>query len=150
MNSVQLAAGASADVPVTWTAAGLAAGTYEGFISITGTSGTQTRIPYWYAVPSGVAAHITILDSISSGRRRSTQRDAVLFRVTDASGFSMATAQPQASATIGGGAIRGIVSHDDEVPGMFGLDVQLGIAAGQNVFVIQIGDVSVQVSITGT
>jgi len=150
MNSVQLAAGASVDVPLTWNAGGLAAGTYEGVITISGTSGTQTHVPYWYAVPSAVPAHITILDSITSGRRRSTQRDAVLFRVTDASGLSMASAQPQASVTVGSGAIRGIVSHDDEVPGMFGLDVQLGNAAGQNVFVIQIGDVSVQVSITGS
>ncbi len=150
MNSVQLAAGASMDVPVVWNAVGLGAGTYEGVLAVTGTSGTQTRIPYWYAVPSGVPARITVLDSIASGRRRSTQRDAVFFRVTDASGLSISDAKPQASATIGGGSIRGVVSHDTDVPGLFGLDVQLGPAAGQNVFVIQIGDVSVQVSITGS
>ena len=150
LNSVQLAAGASVDVPVVWNAAGLAAGTYEGVLAVTGTSGTQTRIPYWYAVPSGVAARITVLDSIASGRRRSNQQDAVLFRVTDASGLSMVDAKPQASATIGGGSIRGVVSHDDQIPGLFGIDVQLGPTAGQNVFVIQIGDVSVQVSITGS
>ncbi|MEP6535141.1 MAG: S8 family serine peptidase [Bryobacteraceae bacterium] len=150
MNSVQLAAGASIDVPVNWNAGGLAAGTYEGVLSIAGSSGSRTRVPYWYAVPSGVAAHVTVLDSISSGRRRSTQRDAVLFRITDVSGLSMADAKPQASVASGGGSIRGIVSHDDEVPGMFGLDVQLGNTAGQNVFVIQMGDVSVQVSIAGT
>lgn len=150
MNSFQLAAGASMDVPVVWNAGGLAAGTYEGVLAVTGTSGTQTHIPYWYAVPSGVPARITVLDSITSGRRRSTQRDAVLFRVTDASGLTIADAKPQASAITGGGSIRGIVSHDDEVPGMFGVDVQMGPTAGQNVFVLQIGDVSVQVSITGS
>ena len=150
MNSIQLAAGASMDVPVVWNAAGLTAGTYEGVLAVTGTSGTQAHVPYWYAVPSGVPARITVLDSITTGRRRSTQRDAVLFRITDASGLSMPDANPQASVTIGGGSIRGIVSHDTDVPGLFGLDVQLGPTAGQNVFVIQIGDVSLQVSISGT
>ena len=150
MNSIQLAAGASMDVPVVWNTAGLAAGSYEGVMSVTGSSGTQMNIPYWYAVPSGVPARITVLDSIASGKRRSTQRDAVLFRVTDASGLSLANATPQASVTIGGGSIRGVVSHDTDVPGLFGLDVQLGPTAGQNVFVIQIGDLLVQVSISGT
>ena len=150
MNSILLTAGASMDVPVVWNTAGLMPGSYEGMLSVTGSSGTQTNIPYWYAVPSGVPARITVLDSIASGKRRSTQRDAVLFRVTDASGLSLANATPQASVTIGGGSIRGVVSHDTDVPGLFGLDVQLGPTAGQNIFVIQIGDISVQVSISGT
>jgi hypothetical protein len=149
-NSVQLAAGASVDVPVTWSTAGLTAGAYEGYLSISGTSGTQTRVPYWYAVPSGIPARITILDSISSARRRSLQQDAVLFRITDMAGLNMADATPQATSVSGGGAIRGIVSHDSDVPGLFGLDVQLGSTAGQNVFRIQVGDVSVDVVITGS
>jgi subtilisin family serine protease len=149
INSVQLAAGASVDIPVVWNAGGLAAGPYEGYLSITGTSGTQARIPYWYAVPSAIPARITILESITSGRRRSSQRDAVLFRITDASGLNMADAKPQGISVSGGGLVRQIASHDTDIPGLFGLDVQLGAAAGVNVFRIQVGDISIDVAISG-
>jgi hypothetical protein len=149
-NSVQLAAGASVDVPVVWNAGGLAAGAYEGYLAITGSSGTQTHIPYWYAVPSGIPARITVLDSITSGRRRSSQSDAVLFRITDASGLSMADAQPQVTAIGGGGTVQRVVSHDDQIPGLFGINVQLGPTAGQNVFRIQVGDLSLDVIISGS
>ncbi|MCL5743662.1 MAG: S8 family serine peptidase, partial [Acidobacteria bacterium] len=149
-STVELTAGASADVPIVWSASGLATGTYEGFITVQGaSSGTTIRVPYWYASTSGEPAHITILDSIESARRRSTQRDAVLFRVTDVSGVALVNVQPQVSVVSGGGAFRGINSRDSQVPGMFGIDVQMGDAAGTNVFRIQVGALSADVSIAG-
>jgi minor extracellular serine protease Vpr len=148
-STVELSAGSSVGLPVSWNAGGQAPGTYQGVLTITGTSsGTRIHVPYWYAVMTDVPAHITILDSTASGRRGSVQRQAVLFRITDVSGLNLAGAQPVVTAVSGGGMARGVVSYDSDVPGMFGVDVQLGPVAGANVFRIQAGDVTAEVSIT--
>jgi minor extracellular serine protease Vpr len=149
-STVELAAGASADVPVAWNANGLAPGAYEGFITVTGTSsGAQLKVPYWYAVTSGTPATITVLDSIGSARRGSSQADAVLFRITEGSGLVLADVLPEASVISGGGVVRRIVSHDTAVPGVFGLNVQIGTVPALNVFRIQAGTVFLDVTITG-
>jgi hypothetical protein len=148
-STVQLTAGGAVGLPVSWNAGGHAPGTYQGVLTITGnSSGTRINVPYWYAVATVVPAHITILDSTASGRRGSTQRQAVLFRITDISGLNLTGAQPVVTAVSGGGTARGVVSYDSDVPGMFGVDVQLGPVAGANVFRIQAGDVTAEVSIT--
>jgi hypothetical protein len=59
----------------------------------------------------------------------------------------MPACQPQVTTVSGGGTARGVVSYDSDVPGMFGIDVQLGPVAGTNVFRIQAGSVSADVSI---
>jgi minor extracellular serine protease Vpr len=146
-NTIQLAPGGSLDIPVVWNASGLTAGPYDGYLIVTGSSGTQARVPYWAAIPSDAPARISILNSITSARRRSTQNDAVLFRITDASGLPLTNVEPQAAAVSGGGAILGIVSHDSEVPGLFGIDARMGSTAGTDVFRIQIGNISLDVSI---
>ena len=146
--TVELAAGAAIDLPVSWELASIAPGTYEGFLTITGTSsGTSVNVPYWYAAASGVPAHLTVLDGITSARRGTVQRQAVLFRVTDVSGLNLTDAQPQATAISGGGVVRAVSSYDSDVPGLFGIDVQLGPAAGTNVFRIQVGDITADITI---
>jgi hypothetical protein len=148
-STVELAAGASLGLPVSWNARGQGPGTYQGGLTITGTSsGTRVNVPYWYAVTSDVPANVTILDSITSARRGSLQRQAILFRITDASGLNLPASQPQVTTVSGGGTARGVVSYDSDVPGMFGIDVQLGPVAGTNVFRIQAGSVSADVSIS--
>ncbi|MBI3471397.1 MAG: S8 family serine peptidase, partial [Candidatus Solibacter usitatus] len=65
--TIELAAGASLDLPVTWSGSGLAAGAYEGYLTITGTSsGTQARLPYWYAATTFTPANVTVLDAITA------------------------------------------------------------------------------------
>ncbi len=148
--SLTLASGASAEVPVAWSATGLTAGAYEGFITITGSaSGMQARVPYWHAVSSGVPAAITTLDAVASARRGSTQRDAILLRITDAPGLALTNVLPQVTVVSGNGSVMGVVSYDDEAPGMFGIDVKLGPTAGANVFRVQAGDVVKEYTITG-
>jgi minor extracellular serine protease Vpr len=149
-STVELEPGASIDIPVSWTASGLAAGTYEGFLTVTGAaSGAAIRIPYWYASTAGVPARITVLKSVTTGRRGSLRADAVLFRITDASGVALAEVQPDISVVSGGGSVAGVTSHDNEVPGLFGLDVQLGFSRGANVFRIQAGEAVLDAYITG-
>jgi subtilisin family serine protease len=147
---VQLGAGASIAVPVSWVGAGLPLGTYEGFVTIAGTtSGAQARIPYWYAVPSPFPAHITILDRLEGARRGSAQQNAILFRVTEASGLALTDPPPEVTALSGGGGILSLNAYDREVPGLWGIDVQMGTAPGVNVFRIQAGTVVKDVAITG-
>jgi len=146
---LKLAAGASADVAVNWTASGLTNGTYEGFVTITSAStGTQQKVPYWYAV-TGSAATITLLDGIATARRGSVQRDALLFRVTDSSGVPLPNANVTVSVVSGGGRVGTTNVYDSDVPGLIGVDLQLGIVAGTNVFRIESGPASIDVEITG-
>jgi minor extracellular serine protease Vpr len=149
--TVELAPGATVEVPVSWSVRGIATGTYDGFLTVTAlSSGARINIPYWYAATSGTPAHITVLDSVTSGRRGSIQRDAILFRVTDVSGVALAGVQPQVTAVSGGGAASRVTSYDGEAPGLFGADVRLGPSAGTNLFRIRVGTVTLDVSITGS
>ncbi len=148
--SLELGPGESAEVSVSWNIAGLPSGAHAGFLLVTGSlSGVQIRIPYWYATPSGAPAHVTILSSVGAGRRGSLQRDAILFRVTDAAGIALTDVQPDVTVTSGQGSVRRVVSYDSEVPGIFGLDVVLGPSAGANVFRIQAGEAEIEVTLAG-
>lgn len=149
-DAVQIAAGASAEVPVTWNADGLAAGTHEGFLLIrSATTGLASRVPYWYDVASSTPAAISVLSTTSSGRRNGLLRDAILFRVLDSAGVNLTGADPTVTVLAGDGTARNVVSYDWEVPGLFGVTVQLGLAPGVNTFRIQAGETSTTVSISG-
>ncbi len=148
--SVQLEAGASAEVHVAWTAAGLSGGAHQGFLNITSSSsGTVASVPYWYAVSSGTPAHVTAFDPITSGRRNRVQQDAVYVRITDAAGVPLTDSDPQVTVISGNGTAVGVHSYDSQIPGLYGIDVRLGPTAGTNVFRIQAGDAFVDVSIAG-
>lgn len=150
-STVQLAPGASADVPVSWQAGTLAPGAHEGFFRVVGsTSGTELRIPYWYAVASGNPAAITILDRVTSARRGSLSRDAILFRVIDSAGVPLTTANPNVVVVSGDGSVQSVNSQDDESPGLYSVNLRLGPATGSNVYRIEAGGVAITVSITGT
>lgn len=149
-NTVQLAPGGSMEMPVSWTGSTLASGPHEGIIRIVAaTTGYETKVPYWYAVASDAPSNITVLEASSSARRGSRQRDAVLFRVTDASGLPLPNVAVDVSVLSGDGSVESVDSYDSEVPGLFGLTVRLGRGTGANVFKILAGTVSVEVSITG-
>ena len=147
-STVDIAAGAWVQVPLQWSATGLSAGPHQGFISITSSSGTSIRVPFWYAVAS-TPAKVTILDTYTSARRGSFLSDAILFRITDPSGVALTGVQPDVTVTAGGGAINQVVSHDSDIPGMFGIDVVLGFMPGSNTFHIKAGDAILDVTITG-
>jgi subtilisin family serine protease len=148
--TVQLAIGASATLAVQFQGSSLTPGEYEGYIDIQGTqTGVVTRVPYWYGVASSVPSHVTVLYSDSSDPVGSRVADAVVFRVTDASGLPVPSAQPVATVVSGGGRVMGIQSLDSQVPNALGLNVRMGIQPGANVFQIQVGDLAKLVTITG-
>jgi hypothetical protein len=145
--SVQLAAGASTQIAVTFSGAGLPPGQYEGAITIQGTSSSVvTRVPYWYAVASGQPHYITLLSSgtVRSGR---TSEGVVIFRISDESGLPISDATPTATVVSGSGQVVDLEWIDDEIPNAFGLAVALGIRPGTNIVRIQAGDVTKDVTI---
>ena len=150
VSSVQLDPGASASIPVTFAGSGLSPGEYEGFLTVQGAqSSTGAAIPYWYGVPSGVPAHVTVLYNASGGGPVAVNTriaEAVVFRVSDASGLPVSGALPEATSVSGGGAVTGIGRYGP-VPDAFVLGVRTGTSPGANVFQIQAGALAVQVTI---
>jgi subtilisin family serine protease len=146
--SLTLNPGASANVTVRMTGFGLSPGAYEGFIYVLGSkSGVEERVAYWYGVPSGVAANITVLDTVDNATPGAFVPNAVLFRVTDANGITVA-ADPQATVISGGGTVVSVVNRNASYPGVYALTARMGPAAGDNVFRIQVGSLTKDVTIT--
>jgi len=147
-STVDAAPGASVEVPLQWSATGLAPGPHQGFVIATSTTGGSVRVPFWYAVTS-TPAQITILDAKTSAQRGSFLSEAVLFRVTDSSGVALPSVAPEATVASGGGSVNKVVSYDSDVPGLFGLDVTLDFLSAVNTFRIQAGGVVRDVTIIG-
>jgi minor extracellular serine protease Vpr len=146
-NSIQLAPGASAEVTLRFQGNNLPARSYEGVVVVRGTqTSVETRVPYWYAVPSQEAAIISVVAPETSGAPGSRQK--LRFRVLDSSGVPQ-LGEPKVTATQGGGAVLSVESLDSLYPGLFVADVRLGALAGGNVFVIEAGGIAKQISITG-
>jgi hypothetical protein len=147
--SVELEPGASATIPVNFIGEGLAPGTYEGAIEIRGSRSTAAiRAPYWHAVASEQPKHLTILWMRStSGSAGSTVNDAVLFRVTDEAGVPV-SAVPSIQPISGGGDSAGLRVFGNW-PYVYSASFRLGLRPGANVFRIQAGDVTRDVTVIG-
>jgi hypothetical protein len=150
---VQLAPGASASVSVLLQGSGIAPGQYEGYITVQGTqSSAASHAAYWYAVGSTAPAYITVLYNAGASASQpsgSAIEDAVVFRLTDASGLPMPDGSPVVTALTPGARVMGISSLDPLVPGAFALTARLSTTPGANTFQIQAGSITAQVTITG-
>ncbi|MBI3940806.1 MAG: S8 family serine peptidase [Acidobacteria bacterium] len=146
--TVQIETGRSQTVAVRLSAAGLDPGEVRGFVWVQGSnSPTDARIPYWYAVPSTVPRFITILAAPSTGASSLPLREAIVFRISDASGLALADPQFTVTVASGGGEVLDVTSMDSEIPGAHGVTVRLG--QGNNVFRIQAGSLQRDVPIQG-
>ena len=147
---VRLDPGASTSVSVTLTGSNLVAGGYEGLVLVAGANGSvESRVPYWYGVATTTPVRITDLRSLASASRNSRQRDAILFRLTDAAGLPIASVNPKVTVTAGNGTVTSLSSLDTTSPGLFSLSVRLGPLSGTNTFHVQAGDVAFDFNITG-
>jgi minor extracellular serine protease Vpr len=145
-SSVQLDPGASKAITVKLTGTQLPPGQYQGFVSILSTrSGVESRLPFWYGVPSNIARQITIFDPPTVGRRLSEL--SFLFRSVDSVGIPT-TSTPVMTVLAGDGTVIGIDSLDATTPGVYEAQIRLGPNRVDNVFQIQIGDKSTTVTIT--
>jgi len=139
------------DVPFSFTPSGLGPGEYEGFIVLQGAvSGSVARIPYWYGVASSTPAHLTLLYITDTSPAAGAEvDDAFLFRITDASGIIVGSVTPTVTVSSGGGSVLAVNSLDSAFPGIWGVDIRMGPAAGAaNQFLITAGGLTQTVTIT--
>lgn len=143
-SSLRIDPGKSQTVPVYFTGASLEPGEYQGFLQIQGSAATvPVRIPYWYAVPSGIPQYLTVLSPLEIPASAGVnQRITIVFRVTDASGVALPDANPTATVVSGGGAASEVFSIDSEVPGAYWVRLTLGPGVGENKFHIGVGDLT--------
>jgi subtilisin family serine protease len=146
--AVQISPGESINVSARFTAADLSPGEYQGFLEIAGTQNeVRTRIPYWYAVPSGIPRYITLLaEGTISGRSGAEQ--TFYFRISDASGLPVRV-DPVVEATSGGGTVVG-AGQDFRIPGAWAATVRLGSEIGRQTFMIRVGDLTREVAVQVT
>lgn len=149
-NTIALGPGASAEIAVTWRTAALDPGEYQGFLRIAGTrTPVETRVPYWYAVPTGEPAYLTVLNARAEGTAGAALRRAIYFRVTDSTGVPVREIRPEVAVTEGGGEVTDISSIDAEIPGVWAVSVRLGPQPGRNQFRITVGSLSRTIAILG-
>lgn len=138
-SSVQIDAGGAKTITVNLQGTLLSAGQSQGFLSIRSTqTDVETRLPFWYGVPSNIARQITIFDPPATGRRLA--RLAFKFRPVDAAGIPT-TDTPVVAAVSGGGTVISTDSLDKVFPGLYETGIRLGETRGDNVFQIQVGKI---------
>lgn len=149
-SSLTLASGESVDVGIEFAASTLAEGQYRGVIYIRSQNGgLETRVPYWYAVASRTPGSVAVLHTEESGPPGRTVPDAIIYRITDSSGVIIPDAEANISALSGGGSVVRSVPLDREIPGAVSVTVRLGPGGGANVFRIEAGGVTRDITITG-
>jgi hypothetical protein len=142
-NSVPLNPGQSQTMAIRFTASSLNPGAYQGYIQIQGTQNSvMSRVPYWYGVPSGVATHVTILDSPTNGIPGTVQ--SIYVRPTDDQGLAVSD-PPSVTVTSGSGTLSVVRSVDSVFPGAY--EIRVRVAAGTNIFHVASGGTSTDVTI---
>lgn len=150
MRSMRVDGRKSGSVAVQFSAMALAPGEYQGFLVVQGQQpGSTIRVPYWYAVPSDIAKFVNVLGSAPSAPVRSALAGAILVQVLDASGIPMGNITPTVTVVSGGGRVLNVSSDDLILPGSYLVDVLLGPNPGDNVFRIQVGEITKDVTIQG-
>ena len=146
LQSVQLDPGSTADIAVRFSAQALAPGEYEGTITVQGSrTNAPIHVPYWYGVPSGEPRFLTVVYT-EDGQRGATVTDAVLFKISDAAGLPVTGIDPVVTAVSGGGSAT-VRSRNRVYPNVFGVNVRLGPRPGSQVFRIQAGNLTRDVTL---
>jgi N-methylhydantoinase A/oxoprolinase/acetone carboxylase beta subunit len=75
--------------------------------------------------------------------------DAILFRITDASGIIVSPIAPTVTVSSGGGSVLAVESVDSSYPGVWTVNLRMGpTSAASNVFTIAAGGLTQTVTIT--
>jgi minor extracellular serine protease Vpr len=148
--TVTLAPRQSKIVYANWTAGNLAAGSYQGLISIRGgVTGSTALVPYWYANPDGVPEYLSTLDVPTQANAGSLV--GIYFKVTDATGTAVVdpmTLNVKSSAT-GGGKIQGPYQSTEYVNWLY-MIATLSTTPGTNTYTITVDGFSpVTITIQG-
>jgi minor extracellular serine protease Vpr len=142
-NSIRnVPAGAKVAVDVAFNATGLAPGTYEGYLVIEGaSSGNRIRVPYWYAVKSEPAS-IAYIYSDDAPVSFSTNVDALIFRVLDASGVPLTDLLPEVTVVSGTATVESVELIDQDLPGAYSVALRYASTLQSSVVEVKAGGVS--------
>jgi hypothetical protein len=89
-----------------------------------------------------------VISASTSGAAGTVVTNAVLFRVTDEVGLPVTGVLPTISTVSGGGEFAGLRVFSS-APYLYGANLRLGLASGNNVFRIQAGEIVRDVTIPG-
>ncbi len=145
---LQLEPGAQQTVHLTFSAAGLAPGAYEGFVKATQTTtSAESRIPYWYAVEGSTAGGIVILRATPAAPTPGAVV-SLYVRVHDKAGLVISQTTPVVNPVSGGGTLVSVASGSRTYPHSWLIAYRTGPTAGPNVLAIRVGDEIFNVQIT--
>ncbi len=145
--TVTLRPGESRVVTVRLMGSELTPGEHEGFLLVTGTqSEVEMRVPYWYGACDKVAKAITLYGQTIWPRPG--DRVQYLMRVSDAAGAALIEAPPVIEVADGDGRVEAIQSLDGDYPGLWLVNLRLGVLSSTNVFRFKLGDALQTVTIT--
>ncbi len=140
--AVTVGAGESARVSVRLAVSNQRAAEYSGAIIVTGTSsGTRLRVPYWFAIPSGVPATIKVISTeefIAGGTYRVFGR-LPMIRVVDTTGIPITNVEPRVTAS--GVASLLFLAPNPEVPAVYTPGLSFSATPGEALLRIQAGNV---------
>ncbi len=146
--SVNLAANGRAAVNVTWSASGLAAGPYQGWlVARSERTGQAIRVPYWHGVGSDIPAAVTPLLAATSARAGTRLQFVV--QVTDSAGLLTGGVTPTVTAVVRNGIVGRVTSVVRQDTGTWVVTVVLGATVGTNSFDVQAGDLRTTVLLAG-
>ncbi len=144
--TVTLGPGESKRVTVRLSGSELPPGEHQGFLLIQGSqSEVQLRVPYWYGASDKVAKTISLLPRTSSPR--AGERYQFLMRIADSSGSALMDTLPAVEATEGDGRVETVQSLDADFPGIWVVNLRLGLLSATNVFRFQVGEAARTVTI---
>ena len=139
--SLDLDPGQSRQISVQLTGARPAAGSYEGFVTISGANGT-INVPYLYLVGDGIPANIFPVFSGSFTDVVSQTGRLILFKVIDQYGQPVSN-YPVTFKTVAGGQITAGDGTTD-IYGLAGALVNLGSQPGDQIFTGSAGGLTVE------
>jgi minor extracellular serine protease Vpr len=141
--------GDSKTLTVRFRHAGLRPGAHQGFITIRAEdAGTETRVPFFYAVRSAEPAYLTIFNAPVSAATNATV--SVLVRLSDAAGLPIDEIDPTVEVVAGSGRVVSVESAHGTYPGTSRVVLRLSVTRGNNVFRFRAGEIVKTLSITAT
>ncbi len=145
--TLTLRAGESRVVTVRLSGAELTPGEHQGFLLVKGAqSPVEMRVPYWYGASDKVAKSITLI--AQTLWPRAGDRVQYLMRVSDAAGAALMEAPPVIEVAEGDGRVEAIQSLDGDFPGLWLVNLRLGVVSTTNVFRFTSGDAVRTVKLT--
>jgi hypothetical protein len=143
VSSVTLDAGASKTVAVRMAGTNPDAGTYHGYLEISGSKGgVVTHVPYWLGVPGDTVKGFAFLSDYDLTGGSPGEQKTIYFRTTDLNGLPIAAAgAPEVTSMSPRARVQG-VSETGDIPGTYRADIAIGRADanGLNVFTFTVGD----------